>query len=113
MDASVGFEDGVASRIEVFLTVGKADGKGDWREDTGVVVRQSTTKIRRPCNQHDRLNVQKRYGVDDRHWATIGMDSCVLPDERARAIAINSGCLTRIGGCKTVEEMLPHVFGQH
>jgi hypothetical protein len=110
VDASVGFEDGIASAIYIVLTVEKRDDKGEWRDDRGVVVQQNTTKISGTCRQHYRLNVLKRYGVGDRYWATVEMDSCVTPDDRARAIAINTSCLTRVSGCKTVESMVPRVF---
>jgi hypothetical protein len=111
-DASVGFEDGIASAIYIVLTVEKRDDKGEWRDDRGVVVQQNTTTIPGACRQHYRLDVLKRYGVGDHYWATVGMDPCVTPDDRARAIAINTSCLTRIGGCKTVESMMPQVFSR-
>jgi hypothetical protein len=111
-DASVGFEDGIASGIFIILEVEKRDEKGDWQDDKLVVVRQDITRIPMACRQDYRLNVQKRYGVGDRYRALVGMDSCVSPENRARALAINTACLTRIGGCKTVESMIPQVLGR-
>jgi len=110
VDASVGFEDGIATGTYIILTIGKRDEHGEWRDDKGVVVQQSRTKIPSECLQDYRVDVLKRYGIGDRFWATVGMESCVAPAARARAIAINTSCLTKIGSCKTVEEMLPRVF---
>jgi hypothetical protein len=106
VDASVGFDDGIASEIYIALGTVKHDENGEWRDDKGVVVRQSTD-VSSACHQHDTLHVRKRY---DRNWVTVGMDPCASPDERAKALAMNSSCLTRIGGCKTVESMIPQVF---
>jgi hypothetical protein len=106
VDASVGFDDGIASEIYIALGTAKRNTGEDWHDDKGVVVRQSTD-VSSACHQHDTLHVKKRY---DRNWVTVAMDSCVSPQERAKALAINSSCLTRIGGCKTVEAMIPQVF---
>jgi hypothetical protein len=110
VDAVVEFKDGIASEIYIVLVIQKRDDKGEWRDDRGVVVREiaGSSSV---CDQHYKLNVKKRYDVGDRYWATVAMDSCVSPGDRARAIAINSSCLTRIGGCKTVESMIPQVLG--
>ena len=55
-----------------------------------------------PCRPHYRARAVS--------GGTVFMSPCVLPQDRARAFAINTSCLTRIGGCKTVESMLPQVF---
>jgi hypothetical protein len=112
VDASVGFEDGIASGIYIILVTEKRDDKGEWRDDRGVVVRQSMD-VPAACHPHYNLDLNPRPGVVPRGpWATVAMDSCVSPQDRARAIAINSSCLTRIGGCKTVESMIPQVLGR-
>ena len=111
VDAGVGFKDGIASEIYIILVMAKLDDKGEWHDDRGVVVRQSTD-VPSACDQHYHLEVKQRYGVGDAYWATVAMDSCVSPQDRAQAIAINSSCLTRVGGCKTVEAMIPQVLGR-
>jgi hypothetical protein len=110
VDASVEFKDGIASEIYIILVIQKRDDKREWHDDRGVVVREIADSSS-VCDQHYRLNVKERNRVGDRYWATVAMDSCVSPEDRARAIAINSSCLTRIGGCKTVESMIPQVLG--
>ncbi len=57
-----------------------------------------------PCTPHYRAG----HITDSR--GSVFMSPCVLPEDRARAFAINTSCLSRIGGCKAVEEMLPGVF---
>jgi hypothetical protein len=109
--AGVGFKDGVADEIYILLSILKRNDQGDWLDDKGVVVRQSSDAPL-PCDHRYKLEVKQRYGVGDRNWATVAMDSCVSPEDRAKAIAINTGCLTKLGGCKTVEEMAPQVFGR-
>ena len=110
VDASVGFKDGIANEIYIAMSTLKRTDQGDWLDDKGVVVRQ-TSDAPLACDHHYKVDVKQRYGVGDRNWATIAMDSCVSPEDRAKAIAINTGCLTKLGGCKTVEEMIPRVFG--
>ena len=109
--AGVDFNDGVASQIYIALTIERRNNNGEWYDDKGVVVRQSTD-VPSACHEHYDLSVKQRYGVGDRYWATVAMDSCVSAKDRAKAFAINGTCLTRIGGCKTVEAMLPKVFGK-
>jgi hypothetical protein len=111
VDASVGFKDGVASEIHIIFVKSKRDDKGEWHDDEGVAVRQSTD-VPSSCHQHYILDVKDRYQAGDRYWATVAMDSCVSPQDRARALRINSSCLTRIGGCKTIESMIPQVFAR-
>ena len=79
-------------------------------EDKGLVVRQSTDRPTSCRNDYD-VRVHQRYGNGDRYWATVVMDRCVDMQNRAKAIDINTHCLTRIAGCNSVEMMLPHVLG--
>jgi hypothetical protein len=109
VDGSVGFKNGVASEIYVALVVGRRDERGEWRDDRGAVVRLSTDQPG-ACHSKYQLLLKNRYGVGDRYWATMAMDSCVSPENRAKALAINGVCLTRIGGCKEVEAIIPQVF---
>lgn len=108
-DVGVGFRKSVAFEVNASLVVAKKDKGGTWSEDRGVVVRQSTDRLP-ACSPDFRLIVKQRYGAGDRYWATVAMDPCVAPEERAKAVAINSACLTKIGGCGTVEELIPGVF---
>ena len=111
LGVNVGFRNGIASEIYIILVIGKRDDKGEWRDDRGVVVRQSED-VPGACNPHFTLDLNPRRVTVPGSWATVAMDSCVSRQDRARAIAINSSCLTRIGGCKTVESMLPQVFAR-
>ena len=109
VDASVGFKNGVADGIYIALIVGGRNGQGEWYDDKGVVVRLSSDQPN-DCHPDYALRVKNRNQVGDRYWATVSMDSCVSPEARAKAVAINTACLTQIGGCKEVEEMIPKAF---
>lgn len=42
------------------------------------------------------------------YWhVTVDFDSTVSPQERARLLNLNTGCLTKLHGCKSVSEILP------
>jgi hypothetical protein len=109
VDASVGFKNGLASEIYIIFEIAEKNETGEWHDGKGVVVRQSTDRPT-PCHPHYDLSMKPRAGSGERLWASVGMDPCVLPEERAKALAINTACLTRLGGCKTVEAILPQVF---
>jgi hypothetical protein len=109
--AGVGFKNGIASEIYVAFVMGSRNEQGEWRDDKGVVVRESTDRPS-ACHPHYELSVKQRYRTGDRYWATVAMDSCASAEDRAKAVAINGACLTRIGGCKTVEDMIPQVFAR-
>jgi hypothetical protein len=96
----VEFKDGVASEIYVMLAVQSPEQNVRFA-DPLVVVRQSTDA---PCDPH--------YRVAREHYMQVGvgMSPCVSAQDRARALAINTSCLTRIAGCRTVESILPQVF---
>ena len=108
--ASVAFKDGIASETYTAMVIQGRNGKGEGYDDKGVVVRQSSDRPT-SCNLHYHLSVKQRYGVGERFWATIVMDSCVSPKDRAKAFAINTACLSKIGGCGTIETMIPQVLG--
>jgi hypothetical protein len=103
--ASVGFKDGIASEISIIVEVG--NDKFDPPYDTGVVVRQHVgfPSACQPLHFDVRRGIRPQAG-----WAKVAMDPCASPQDRARALAVNTSCLTRIGGCKTVESILPQVF---
>ena len=109
-DVSVGFRNGIASAIYLVFVVGKQTQTQGWIDGKDVVVRESSDAA--SCHQDYLLSVKRRYEVGDQFWATVAMDPCISPDNRSKAFAINTGCLTRIGGCKTVQSMLPKVFSR-
>ena len=82
------------------------DANGAMYPGTGATVHQATDT--RSCNQHYSTYARQN---GQHYWAVVTMDSCVLPEDRAKALAINSGCLAKIGGCKSPEGILPQVFG--
>jgi hypothetical protein len=112
VSAGVDFRNGVASEIYILMVVMRRNDEGQMYEDKGVVVRQSTDRPT-SCHQHYDVLVHQRYGIGDRYWATVAMDRCVGSEDRAKAIDINTHCLTRLGGCNTVETMLPKILGDH
>jgi len=93
--ASVTFKDGVASEVNVWFEIDDHNIAGAMEPGTGATVRLSTET--ESCPQHYCTYVRERWGYP---WAVVVMDSAASQDERARAFAINTGCLTRIGGCK-------------
>ena len=108
VEVDVQFKDGIASGIEVWIEIDDAsDVSGTIYPGTGATVHEA--KANQLCNSHYSSYVKAR---GQRSWGVVTMDSCVLPEDRARALAINTACLTRIGGCKRVDEILPQVFGQ-
>lgn len=106
--SGVSFTDGMASEVDATMVV-QGNVQGMLNDDKGLVIRE---KSERPnsCNQHYQAQVGKRYSPGDRSWGTISMDRCVSATERAKAFALNVGCLSKVGGCKTAEEMNPQVF---
>jgi hypothetical protein len=104
--AEVGFKDGIASEINVWAEIdGSPDAAGVMQPGTGATVHQAAT--RGTCSQHYSTYTKQ----SGRHyWRVVTMDLCVLPEDRMKALAINSGCLTRLGGCKTAEAILPQVL---
>lgn len=106
--ASIQFQDGIASDIYIWTEILDApDARGVMYPGTGATVHQ--TGDPQVCNKHYFSTVMLR---GNREWGTVSMDSCVSSEDRAKALAINTGCLTTIGGCKTAEDILPKVFGR-
>jgi hypothetical protein len=105
---TVSFQDGIASEIYIIYVVAKRDDKREWYDDLGVVIRQRPD-FPAACRRKYQMDLKHRAGGDP-YWVAVAMDACVSPEDRARAFAINSSCLTRIGGCKTVESMIPQIF---
>jgi hypothetical protein len=112
VDASVGFDDGIASEIYIVMEVAEHNEIKDWHQDRIVVVRLSDENPS-ACHDHYKAELTRRYGAGEDNRATVAMDRCVSRGEFTSAVAINTGCLTRIGGCKTIPAMLPLVFGRH
>jgi hypothetical protein len=111
IDASVGFKNGVANGIYILFAIAGKNSQGELFTDKGVVV---SLRDDRPeaCHSDYKLAVKERNGVGDRFWATVSMDSCISSVNREKALAINTACLTKIGGCTTVEDIIPEVFGR-
>lgn len=107
--ATVGFRNGVASSVYVVLDV-LQHGEQDWHHDRGVVIRLSDDNPL-ACHEDYSVEVKELTGGGGRNWATVAMDRCVSRENFKKAVIINADCLTRIGGCKTLEAMLPLVFG--
>jgi hypothetical protein len=112
VDASVGFDDGIASEIYIVMEVAEHNEIKDWHRDRIVVVRLSDENPS-ACHDHYKAELTRRSGAGEDNRATVAMDRCVSRDEFTSAVAINAGCLTRVGGCKTIPAMLPRVFGRH
>src|SRR5712664_4604205 len=111
IDASVGFQDGLASDVYVGLAVQGVNDKGQSYDDKGLVIRE-TSDVPGSCHPQFHLSVGRRYAEPgDRSWATIAMDPCASAPERDKALAINVDCLSKIGGCRNIEQMNRHVFG--
>jgi len=109
LDASVGFKNGVAEEIYIAFVVEDRNSQGEWYEARVVAVRLSSEQPE-ACHPDYILRVHEPNQVGGRNWATVNMDSCVSPKARANALAINTSCLTRIGGCKELEVMIPKAF---
>jgi len=108
VEVDVEFKDGIASGIDVWIEIDDAsDVAGIMYPGTGVTVHEA--KADQLCNSHYSSYVKLR---GQQSWGVVTMDSCVFPEDRAKALAINTTCLTRIGGCKKVDEILPQVFGR-
>ncbi|MGB9106643.1 MAG: hypothetical protein WCC59_17960 [Terriglobales bacterium] len=106
--ASIEFQDGIASDIYIWTEIDDArDARGVMYLGTGATVHQTGNP--QACNKHYFPDL-KLHG--NREWGTVTMDSCVSSEDRAKALAINTSCLTTIGGCKTAKAILPKVFGR-
>jgi hypothetical protein len=108
VQGGVTFSNGIASNIYIVFEIGKRNDGGDSSDYTGMVVRQSMDRA--SCDSHYDLSLKHREGRGDGSWATVAMDSCTSREDRERALAVSGACLTRIGGCKTVEALNPRLF---
>jgi hypothetical protein len=109
VESTVSFKEGIASEIYVVLEVRSASyEEKDFAEKT-VVIRQSTDTPPK-CPSRYRLT-EKHFGdTKSISGISIAMDGCVTSEDRLRALSINAGCLSRVGGCKSVQSILPAVF---
>lgn len=112
IDCSVTFKDGIASETRIMVGVGARDRSGRLYDDKAVVVRQSAV-VPAACHSEYDLTVKRADGAVHGDAASVRMDQCVSRAARSRALAINSACLTRIGGCKTLQQILPQVLARH
>jgi hypothetical protein len=110
-ESSVTFTDGIASETRIMLGIAARGENGQFSGDKTVVVRESTD-VPSPCHTHYDLLVRHNYRAFQGDTASLRMDPCVSPEDRVKALAINSACLATIGGCKTIESMLPQVFAR-
>jgi hypothetical protein len=104
---SVSFKDGVSSEIYVWLEIQDHNTAGAMSPGTGATVHESA--LSRSCPEHFCTYVSDRSGYP---WAVVEVDSAARKEDRARAFALNVGCLIKRGGCKRVGTILPQVFGK-
>jgi len=104
---SVSFRNGLASEINVWFEIDDHNIGGAMEPGTGATIRLSSEST--SCPQHFCTYLRERWGYP---WAVIVMDSGASDNERAKAFAIDMGCLTTIGGCKKPDDILPQVFGK-
>jgi hypothetical protein len=105
--ASVTFKGGIASEIYVWLQVDNRRTGTSTPSGTGATIHE--TQESRSCPQHFCNYVTERSGYP---WAVVEMDSAASMQDRAKAFALNIGCLTKLRGCRTVKTILPQVFGE-
>jgi len=104
---SVSFKDGVSSEIYVWMEVEDDINAGTRGPGTGATIHESA--LSRSCPEHFCTYVKNRSGYP---WAVVEMDAVAAKEDRARAFALNVGCLTKLGGCKRAGTILPEVFGK-
>jgi hypothetical protein len=104
VEADVSFKDGVASEIYVWTEI--EDGVGEVPGSGATVHDINDTQS---CHREYSAYIKQNRGY---HWAIVTMDSCVEPSDKAKALAINTACLIRIGGCKSGEAIVPEVFNR-
>ncbi len=103
----VDFKKNIASDIHIWVEVDDdRDADGVIHPGTGATVYQGSGP--ETCKPHYSAY---RKPTGRFSWGVVTMDSCVLRGDRAKAFAINTSCLTRIGGCKTPNAIIPQVFG--
>ncbi|MGA8430096.1 MAG: hypothetical protein WB729_09765 [Candidatus Sulfotelmatobacter sp.] len=104
--ATVKFKNGIASEIYVYLEIDDRDAAGTMQPGTGATIHLSAQS--QSCAQHFCTYLTQRWGYP---WAVVEMDSDASKEAQAKALAIKTGCLIKIGGCKKPEVILPQVFG--
>ena len=101
------FKNGVASKIHIWVEIlSSPNVAGAMYRTIGATVYQAADTGN--CNAHYSADIRVR-GAE--RWAIVTMGPCVTLQDRSKAFAINRRCLTRIGGCKSGEQILPKVFG--
>jgi hypothetical protein len=111
LECSVSFTDGLASEKRVMLSVLARGKNPDLYQERGVVIVESS-RVPPTCHADYSLLVRHNYRAYQGDTASLSMDPCVSPENRAKAFAINTACLTRIGGCKTLMSILPRVLNR-
>jgi hypothetical protein len=112
IDCSVVFTDGIASEMSFIVEIAARGENPDVYQDKGAVVHEKKADAGSSCHNDYHLVVRHNYRAYQGDTASVTMDSCVSAENRAKALAINTACFTRIGGCKTIESILPRVFDQ-
>jgi hypothetical protein len=104
---SVDFKGGIADDFHIWIEVDNlSDVNGQRFAGPGATVHQSNDP--RFCDANYSSYLKENFG---KRWAVATMGPCVSRDNRARALSIKTGCLSKIGGCKDGAEILPMVFG--
>jgi hypothetical protein len=104
---SLEFKGGIADDFYIWIEVDNlSDVNGQRFPGAGATVHQSNDP--RTCSPNYRSYLKENSG---KRWAVAAMGPCVSPDNRAKAMAIDSGCLSKVGGCEDGAEILPKVFG--
>lgn len=104
--AELTFRDGVAAEMYVWFEIDARTATGQ-EPESGATLHEVASPT--SCNKGYSAYM-KRHGAGQ--WAVVTMDSCVLPQYRMKALAINSSCLSQPGGCGSGEQLLPEVFGE-
>lgn len=104
--AEVAFQNGVASQIYVAFATQSRKNERIPRDDKGVVIRApSGAQSCKPV-----YYARQRNQSGEHFWVDISMNSRTEQDDWTRALAINTRCLTKIGGCRSIEEIAPEAF---
>jgi hypothetical protein len=102
VQGEVDFKDGIASEIYIRAEIRNQDG--ELHPDSAATVHQAI--IAGSCKPHYSSRIGAHRVPDA---VIVTMDSCVSSTDRAKAFAVSGACLTRIGGCRKAEEILPEV----
>ena len=103
----VDFTGGTADDFYIWIEVDNlSDANGQRSPGAGATVHQSNDP--RFCDANYSSYLKENFG---KRWAVATMGPCVLPGNRAKAMAFNTGCLSKVRGCEDGAEILPKVFG--